>query len=185
MKKISLLFLTLSVLYFSASGLAYAKNPASSAALITVSDSKSFPGNDYKAETLRKFLKTYNSPLADYAGTFVRQAKAYDIDWRMVAAISGVESTFGEQIPYGSYNAWGWGIYGNQVTYFKSYSEAIKTISKSLRQDYMDKWGAKNVYAIGRIYAASPSWAGRVNYFMNRISEFEQANSIDSLSISL
>lgn len=140
---------------------------------------------DNRAKILKKFLQFYNSPLADNAETFVKQADANNLDWRLVASISGVESTFGKQIPYNSYNAWGWGIYGNNMIYFTSFDEAIETISKALRENYIDKWGAQNVYQIGRFYAASPTWTQRVVYFMNKVDEFAVKNPTESLSISL
>lgn len=124
-----------------------------------------------RAVILYNFLDKYNSPLKVYSRDFVEKADQYNLDYRLVAAISGVESTFAQQLPYNSYNAWGWGIYGTNMIYFKSYPEAIGTISKSLREDYINKWGAKDVYQIGRFYAASPTWAQRVVYFMSKIED--------------
>lgn len=137
---------------------------------------------DFHAKILKEFLDSYNSPLADAAQTFVREADAYNLDWRLVASISGVESTFGK-FCVGTYNCWGWGVYGDNAIYFSSYNEAIQTITKVLRENYMDKWGAQDVYQIGRYYAASPTWASRVVYFMDKIDEFAAKTS--SLSISL
>jgi len=62
---------------------------------------------DKRVDTLRAFLHEYNSPLENDAVSFVREADANAIDWKLVAAIAGTESTFGKHIPYGSYNAWG------------------------------------------------------------------------------
>lgn len=118
---------------------------------------------------LYNFLDNYNSPLKNYALNFVEDADKYKLDYRLLAAISGVESTFGQQLPYNSYNAWGWGIYGDNMIRFNSYPEAITSISKSLRENYIDNWKAQNVYQIGRFYAASPTWAQRVVYFMGKI----------------
>ena len=115
----------------------------------------------------------------------MENADKYNLDWKLVAAISGVESTFGQQIPYSSYNGWGWGIYGDNLIRFSSWTECIETVSKSLREDYADKWKAEDVYQIGRLYASSPTWASRVTYFMNNIQEFALSNSKDSLSLSL
>lgn len=127
-------------------------------------------GVDYrKVATLYNFLDKYNSPLKSQARTFVEQAERYNLDYRLLVAISGVESTFGRELPYNSYNAWGWGIYGDNVIYFDSYPEAISTISKSLREKYIEKWEAQNVYQIGHFYAASPTWAQRVVYFMEKM----------------
>ncbi|MCL5433104.1 MAG: hypothetical protein M1524_03245 [Patescibacteria group bacterium] len=139
---------------------------------------------DNRVVILKEFLDTYNSPLSESAEDFVKSADKYDIDWKLVAAISGVESTFGKHIPYNSYNGWGWGVYGDNVIYFESWKDAIETISKGLRQNYIDR-GATNVYAIGRIYAASPTWAQRVEYFMNRIRDYELRNPEDALSLSI
>jgi hypothetical protein len=129
-------------------------------------------------------LEKYNSPLVPYAGTFVETADKYNLDWKLVAAISGVESTFGREIPDASFNGWGWGIYGDNMIRFSSWNEGIETISQGLRTKYIDKWGAKDVYEIGRFYAASPTWAQRVEYFMNSIEEYRNL-SMANLSISL
>lgn len=139
---------------------------------------------DGRIRILREFLEKYDSPLTPFAGTFVEIADKYSLDWKMVAAISGVESTFGHQIPYESFNGWGWGIYGDNMIRFSSWKEGIETVSHGLRTNYIDKWGAKDVYEIGRFYAASPTWAQRVEYFMNKIEEYGNLN-LASLPISL
>ncbi len=142
-------------------------------------------GQDNRAKFLRGFLEKYSSPLTLYADTFIKNANDYRLDWRLVAAISGVESTFGKHIPYNSYNGWGWGVYGNNVIYFSSWEEGIETVSEGLRINYMNKWKATNVYEIGRIYAADPTWARKVDYFMQKITEFQYQNLTNDLSISL
>ncbi len=141
-------------------------------------------GSDYRVKILEKYLQKHNSPLAGNAGDFVFYADKYNLDWKFVAAISGLESTFGQQIPYNSYNAWGWGIYGDNMIRFNSWEEGIKTISQGLRERYIDRWGARNVYEIGSLYAASPTWAVRVDRFMNNIQEFALNNPQDTLSLS-
>lgn len=141
--------------------------------------------SDSRVRILETFLGQYNSPLREYAPIFIKYADQYNIDWRMVAAISGVESTFGQQIPYGTYNGWGWGIYGDNMIYFKSWDDAIKTVSQGIRENYINRWGASNVYEIGRLYAASPTWASRVDFFMNRISDFALRSPQNSLPLSL
>lgn len=139
---------------------------------------------DNRGKILKAYLTSHNSPLTSSSDTFVKTADKYNLDWKLVAAISGVESTFGQQIPHNSYNAWGWGIYGDHRIYFGSWDEGIETISKGLRENYIDKWGADDVYEIGRSYAASPTWAQRVTYFMEKIDTFA-SKDVSSLSISL
>lgn len=138
-----------------------------------------------KTMILRDFLKSYNSPLAPYAADFVAEADQNNIDWKLVAAISGVESYFGEQIPYASYNGWGYGVYGNNVRNFESWPDGIAVVSKALRQDYLNTWGATNVYEIGAIYAADPAWANKVTHFINLIEEFESKSANPAISISI
>lgn len=141
---------------------------------------------DHREKTLTAFLHKYNSPFADKAGIFIREADKNNLDWKLLVAISGVESTFGQAYPRGSYNAWGWGIYGTNRHGFASWEDAIATISRELRERYMDKWGAQNVYQIGRYYAASPTWASRVSYFMGKIEAYESASTTSAtLPISI
>jgi hypothetical protein len=140
---------------------------------------------DTRVRILKEFLGQYNSPLVPYAQDFVEIADKYELDWKLVAAISGVESTFGKQIPYQSFNGWGWGIYGTNMIRFSSWTQGIETVSEGLRTNYINKWGAQDVYEIGRFYAASPTWAQRVSYFMRKIDEFKDNKLAISLSISL
>src|SRR3989344_4677036 len=119
---------------------------------------------DEQAQVLAAYLQQFNSPLQYHAQDFIDASKTYNLDWKLVAAISGVESTFGKFIP-GGYNGWGWGVYGTQAIYFSSWREGIFTVSKGLRENYYNK-GLTDLYSINRVYAASSHWAGKVNYFM-------------------
>lgn len=140
---------------------------------------------DNRVKILREFLGEYNSPLVPYASDFVEIADKYDLDWKLVVSISGVESTFGKQITYSSFNGWGWGIYGTNTIRFSSWTEGIETVSQGLRTNYLNKWGVQDVYGIGRFYAASPTWAQRVSYFMRKIDELKDQKLAQSLPISL
>lgn len=155
---------------------------ASSAAFITNYEPVK---TDNRVRILKDYLIKQNSPLVDSAKTFVEEADKNKLDWKLVVSISGLESSFGKRIPVNSYNGWGWGVYGNNVIRFSSWDEAIRTVSRGLRENYMNKWGAKDIYSIGRIYAASPTWAQRVIYFMNNLEKFERNWTDTSLSLSL
>lgn len=135
--------------------------------------------NDPRSKILQAYFAKYKSPLVDEAPNFIEAADKYDLDWKLVPSITGVESTFGKHIPggsdpkYTSYNGWGWGVYGTQAIYFKSWREGIFTVSEGLRQNYLNK-GLVNPYEINRIYAASPSWGAHVSYFLNDLDRFDQ-----------
>jgi len=182
-KNLLISFLLLTIFFFASSS-AHAQEKASqpSATFADILHNKEL---DNRAKVLSAYLSEHNSPLAPYAGAFVRDADEFDIDWRLVAAISGVESTFGQAQPADCNNSWGYGIYGSNRLCFTSYYEAIRTISQALRQRYMDQWGAQDVYSIGHLYAASPTWADRVTFFMEDIDEFRLRNTNTPLSISL
>ncbi len=169
--------------FSSKPALAADKIAASSAAF--VASSTSLKVQDNRAQILRDYLVAKNSPLADSASTFVEQADKNNLDWKLVAAISGLESSFGKAIPYNSYNGWGWGVYGDNVMRFTSWDDAITTISKGLRENYINKMHTDNIYSIGRVYAASPTWAVRVQYFMNDIEKFQKNWKPQTLSLSI
>lgn len=131
---------------------------------------------DKQATILASYLAKYNSPLQYHAQDFIDAAETYQLDWKMVPAIAGVESTFGKFIP-GGYNAWGWGVYGTQAIYFDSWRDGIFTIAKGLREGYLNK-GLTDPYSMNRVYAASPFWGGKVSYFMRDLENF--ANKFES-----
>ncbi len=129
---------------------------------------------DSRVTHLKSYLKTFDSPLADDAHVFVREADRHGLDWKLVAAIAGTESTFGKRIPPGSYNAWGWGIpTGAQSGIgFKNWEQGIATVSEGLATRYYGR-GAKTIYDVGWIYAANGiSWGNHVTYFLRQIENF-------------
>jgi len=131
--------------------------------------------SDTRVERLRAFLASYDSPLASDAETFVAEADKNNIDWKLVAAIAGVESTFGKQIPAGSYNCWGWGVFtgAQDGVHFRDWADGIAVVSEGLRKNYIDR-GADDIYDIGWIYAANgDSWAGHVRYFIDKLESFQ------------
>lgn len=125
---------------------------------------------DKRAEILAKYLAKFDSPLQNHAQDFVDAANKYNLDWKLVASIAGVESTFGKAIP-GGYNGWGWGVYGTQAIYFNSWTDGIFTVSKGLRENYLDK-GLTDPFSINKVYAASPTWGSKVTYFMQDLDKF-------------
>ncbi|MFZ5932679.1 MAG: hypothetical protein ACOYT7_01200 [Patescibacteria group bacterium] len=122
--------------------------------------------NDYRVRILRTYLSQHKSPLVDYAETFVFYADKYNLDWRLVPAITGVESTFGKRIPRNSYNAYGW---ANGAYNFKSWEDSIEIVTQTLREKYIEK-GAPSIAKIARRYAPpSSTWAKKVKYLMRKI----------------
>lgn len=162
-------FLTCIILVTSLLGLAVRgvnAQEANSDSSASIKTDVTTSGFDYRVENLRNFLAKYNSPLTEYAPEFVSYADANGLDYRLVPSISGVESTFGKQIPARSFNAYGW---ANGNFAFKSWPDSINVVSTTLRNEYVDK-GAASIYRIARRYAPpSTTWAGHVSYFVGKI----------------
>lgn len=124
---------------------------------------------DPRTKILSAYFAKYNSPLQYHAQDFIDAADTYGVNWKLVPAIAGVESTFGKN-SYG-YNAWGWGIYGDQRLNFSSWRKGIFTVTEGLKEDYINR-GYTDPFAMNRRYAASKTWGSRVNYFMNDLDKF-------------
>ena len=153
------------VLCFASAGGVYAQDiEAGASAAINYSEvSDNF---DYRVTNLRKFLIKYNSPLFDYAQDFVVYADIYGLDYRIIPAITGVESTFGKRIPVNSYNAYGW---ANGEYRFTSWEDSIEHVSITLKTKYIER-GAPTIAQIARRYAPpSSTWGSKVKFFMRKI----------------
>ena len=153
------------VLCFASAGGVYAQDiEAGASAAINYSEvSDNF---DYRVTNLRKFLIKYNSPLSDYAQDFVVYADIYGLDYRIIPAITGVESTFGKRIPVNSYNAYGW---ANGEYRFTSWEDSIEHVSMTLKTKYIER-GAPTIAQIARRYAPPSSTCGsKVKFFMRKI----------------
>ncbi len=182
MNKLILILFCLGFLFDTGNAYAKAGVARSSAKLTAVGKIQK---KDNRAQILSKFLTAQNSPLADHAQTFIKEADKNKLDWKLVAAISGNESQFGHLIPPYSNNGWGYGVYGNNVRNFTTWDEGIAVVSKALREDYLDNWGATNIYEIGDIYAEDPLWANKVKYYIELIEKYETESSNTSISISI
>ncbi len=138
---------------------------------------------DKRVLKLSHYLKTRNSILAPYAQTFVAEADKNKLDYRLVAAISGVESTFGRNHLEGTYNYYGW---GGGLIYFESNEDGIAKLSEGLKKNYVDR-GAKDVNAISYIYCPPNhfKWYTNVTQFMNEIDEVDVSKALESQQIAL
>ncbi len=125
---------------------------------------------DERVTKLEAYFAKHNSPLKPYARDFVYYADTYGLDWKLVPAISGVESTFGKHIPANSFNAYGW---ANGDYKFTSWPNSIEHVSRTLRTKYYDR-GLDTIPEIAHVYAPpSTTWAHNVQFFMDKIEDFE------------
>ncbi|MBI3620031.1 hypothetical protein HY214_02715 [Candidatus Roizmanbacteria bacterium] len=122
---------------------------------------------DSRVANLKNFFRRNNSVLYAEAELFVKYADIYHFDYRLLPAIAMQESNLCKFIPDDSHNCWGWGIYGNTVTKFDSYAEAIAAVSRGIKYNYIDK-GLVTASAIMEKYnpSSNGSWAHGVNFFL-------------------
>ncbi len=125
---------------------------------------------DGRAANLKNFFRKYNSPLYDFADKIVEISDTYGFDYRLLPAIAMQESNLCLKIPDNSFNCWGWGIYGDNVTRFSSYNEAIEQVSQGIKENYLDK-GLVTASQIMKVYTPSSngSWAHGVNVFLQAL----------------
>ncbi len=124
--------------------------------------------NDPRVKRVRALYHQYGSPLESKAQFMVETSDYLGIDYRLVPAISIVESGGGVKT-YRPFNAWGWGGQSNAFV-FHSWEEAIITVTKGLKKYYWDN-EARTPYQIGPYYNPESwqSWAAKVSYVMSQL----------------
>lgn len=127
------------------------------------------PEFERKVANVQNYLTKRGAPLASKARYLVQTAYDFGLDYRLVAAISIIESSGGKYC-YRQYNAWGWG--GAQGINFKSWEDAIYTISRGLALGYYAR-GAVTPEQIGPAYNphTPQEWAAKVRYVMAEIGK--------------
>ena len=118
---------------------------------------------DARAEILRQYLARYESPLEPLADLIVSVADENDFDYRWMVAIAQQESNLCKRIPEDSYNCWGWGIYGDKVTRFDSFEEAIRRIAPQFKEIFLQNNHSKDPFKVMRTYTPPPTVLGKVS----------------------
>jgi hypothetical protein len=131
---------------------------------------------DPRIIAMKKFLEDYHSPMSPYAKTFIDEADEYGLDWRLVASVSGVESAFGNLIPTGSNNGWGWrGGLNGAYSLFTSWNDGIKTVTRGLALGYgttLTPFDIESTYCPPCGENPAHSWANGVTNFMNELEYY-------------
>ena len=135
--------------------------------------SQSVSHGDGRNLVVENFFRSYNSVLASYADLFVIVADFYHLDYRLLPAIAMQESNGAKRTPKGSNNPFGYGIYGSKLLTFSSWEEAIETVGKNLREDYLNQ-GLHTPAQIMTKYtppsiAKGGPWAIGVSQFMEEL----------------
>jgi len=128
---------------------------------------------DARVQVIRQYLHLHHSQLEPYAELLISESDKNNIDWRLLTAIAQQESNLCKIIPQDSYNCWGWGIHSQGTLRFNSYEEAIKTVARGLRKNYLEK-GYTSIEEIMAKYTplSKGSWANGVSKFLAEIGSF-------------
>lgn len=137
---------------------------------------------DGRAAALRNFLRDQGSPLTPYAELIVREADIYKLDWRLVPAISGIESRFCRITPVDTNNCWGWkGGPGGTWQKFEDYGVGVKVLTSRLALGYGTHL---TPYQIEPAYcppcaASGSSWARAVIFYMGAMDQYLEKSRIN------
>jgi hypothetical protein len=133
---------------------------------------------DSRSERINSILKKYNCPMEGLGEVFVYEADKNNIPWWLVASVAFQESGCGKKTPevngVESYNAWGWGVYGDNVTMFDNWVRGIETVSKYFNEKFYSK-GITNTCDIMKVYTppSKGSWCNGVNFFGDVIQNYK------------
>lgn len=133
---------------------------------------------DPRIIAMEKFLLAYNSPMYPFAKTFVEEADKYGLDWRLVVSVSGVESAFGNLIPQGTNNAWGWR--GANATdrgwsQFDTWGDGIAVVTRGLAIGYgvhLSPFQIESTYCPPCGENPAHAWANGVSRYMRELSYY-------------
>ena len=137
--------------------------------------------HDPRAAQMRVILKKYNSPMIGLEDVLIATAEKYNLDWTLMAAIAGTESSFAKRMPANCVNPYGWGIYGNNKICFKTLEESIEGVASGLAK----KYNISSIESIARTYnkVSTVGWISHTKFFMNKIKTAEIP--VSSLPINL
>lgn len=119
--------------------------------------------------------------MVGYERELIAIAEKYNLDWTILAAIAGTESSFGKRMPANCLNPYGWGIYGDNRLCFKTYPDAAEAVAKGLYTRY----NTTSLESIGRTYnkVSTEGWISHTRFFMNKIKS--ASVPVSSLPITL
>ncbi len=121
---------------------------------------------DTKVENIQTYLNPRNAPLKEEVEHIVMMANKFNIDYRIVVAISIIESSGGIH-SYRPYNAWGWG--GANGFSFESWEHSIYVVSRGISGYYSRGQNTPEKMAPMYNPHTPEKWGPKVRNVMNQI----------------
>ncbi len=136
---------------------------------------------DPRVIQMNQVLVKYNSPMVGHEAELIKIAEKYKLDWTLMAAIAGTESSFGRRMPYECLNPYGWGVGGVNKLCFKSFPDAAEAVASGLAK----KYNISSLETIAATYnkVSTEGWISHTKFFMNKIKSTEIP--VSSLPITL
>lgn len=131
-------------------------------------------GEDNRAAIIDNYFAKFKCPLAGTGAKMVEMADKYGFEFWWLPAIAWQESTCGKVMIPNSYNAWGYGIYGDTVTKFLNYDQAMEAMSKDLKKNFFDK-GLIEPCEFEKRYTppSKGRWCKSIKYFRDQMIGFK------------
>src|SRR3989339_2201770 len=126
---------------------------------------------DARPEIVRQYLHKFGSPLEPYSNLILVLSDQYQFDSRWLVAIAQQESNLCKRIPENSYNCWGWGIYGDKVTRFDNYEDALRRIAPQFTKIFLKGKHSRDPMEVMKTYTppSDGSWANGVSQFFDHL----------------
>jgi len=123
--------------------------------------------HDTRSAQMRVVLTKYNSPMIGLEDVLIKTAEKYGLDWTLMAAIAGTESSFAKRMPHKCNNPYGWGIYGDKKLCFDNLEASIEEVASGLAK----KYNISSIESIARTYnkVSTEGWISHTKFFMNKI----------------
>jgi hypothetical protein len=145
--------------------------------ILGISTEKVF-GNDSRAAVLDKVYASYGCPLTGLGEVYVKEADANNIPYWIVPAISFQESSCGKLTPkkdgIESNNAWGWGVWGDNVAMFDSWEHGIQVVSAYMSERFYSR-GVTEPCEMMKVYTppSKGTWCNGVYFFKDVIVHYK------------
>lgn len=142
---------------------------ATSLLIVLISGISPVKANEFDLRPLqmRTVLLRYDSPMVGLEEELIAIAEENNLDWTLMAAIAGTESSFGKRMPYQCLNPYGWGIYGDNKLCYDSFADAAKAVATGLSTRY----NTTSLETIARTYntVSTDGWLSHTRFFMDKI----------------
>lgn len=151
----------------------YSANP-----LVLGDSSTRISQGDSRAASIDRVMAFYNCPMTGLGAKFVEEADKNNIPYWTVASIAFQESSCGKNTPVKdggeTYNAYGYGVWGEHVKAFDSWEHGIEVMSRYMYEMFYSK-NVTELCEIMKTYTppSKGSWCAGVGHFRDQILGYE------------